>query len=146
MFCYINKFKYVSNKTKGENSMKKVNQRLKRLTETDFCKADAAEKYRNELIQLANQTTDVKTTKKKSKFFKALSDEKRLRIVKLLRVKEMCVCELMICLDMTQPNLSHHIQILENVGIVNRTKKGKWVYCSLADTKLVDKMSELNLL
>jgi DNA-binding transcriptional ArsR family regulator len=146
MFCYINKFKYVSNKTKGENPMKKVNQRLKRLTETDFCKADAAEKYRNELIQLANETTDVKTTKKKSKFFKALSDEKRLRIVKLLRVKEMCVCELMICLDMTQPNLSHHIQILENVGIVNRTKKGKWVYCSLADTKLVDKMSELNLL
>jgi DNA-binding transcriptional ArsR family regulator len=146
MFCYINKFKCVSNKTKGENPMKKVNQRLKRLTETDFCKADAAEKYRNELIQLANETTDVKTTKKKSKFFKALSDEKRLRIVKLLRVKEMCVCELMICLDMTQPNLSHHIQILENVGIVNRTKKGKWVYCSLADTKLVDKMSELNLL
>ena len=146
MFCYINKFKYVSNKTKGENPMKKVNQRLKRLTETDFCKADAAEKYRNQLIQLANQTTDAKTTKKKSKFFKALSDEKRLRIVKLLRVKEMCVCELMICLDMTQPNLSHHIQILENVGIVNRTKKGKWVYCSLADTKLVDKMSELNLL
>ena len=146
MFCYINKFKYVSNKTKGENPMKKVNQRLKRLIETDFCKADAAEKYRNELIQLANETTDVKTTKKKSKFFKALSDEKRLRIVKLLRVKEMCVCELMICLDMTQPNLSHHIQILENVGIVNRTKKGKWVYCSLADTKLVDKMSELNLL
>jgi DNA-binding transcriptional ArsR family regulator len=146
MFCYINKFKYVSNKTKGENPMKKVNQRLKRLTETDFCKADAAEKYRNELIQLANETTDVKTTKEKSKFFKALSDEKRLRIVKLLRVKEMCVCELMICLDMTQPNLSHHIQILENVGIVNRTKKGKWVYCSLADTKLVDKMSELNLL
>jgi DNA-binding transcriptional ArsR family regulator len=126
--------------------MKKVNQRLKRLTETDFCKTDAAEKYRNELIQLANETTDVKTTKKKSKFFKALSDEKRLRIVKLLRVKEMCVCELMICLDMTQPNLSHHIQILENVGIVNRTKKGKWVYCSLADIKLVDEMSELNLL
>jgi DNA-binding transcriptional ArsR family regulator len=133
-------------KNKGENPMKKVNQRLKRLTETDFCKTDAAEKYRNELIQLANETTDVKTTKKKSKFFKALSDEKRLRIVKLLRVKEMCICELMICLDMTQPNLSHHIQILENVGIVNRTKKGKWVYCSLADTKLVDKMSELNLL
>jgi len=126
--------------------MKKVNQRLKRLTETNFCKADAAEKYRNELIQLGNKTAEAKTTKKKSKFFKALSDEKRLRIVKLLRVKEMCVCELMICLDMTQPNLSHHIQILENVGIINRTKKGKWVYCSLSDTKLVDKMSELNLL
>ena len=126
--------------------MKKVNQRLKRLTETDFCKADSAEKYRKELTQLANEAADAKTAKKNSKFFKALSDEKRLRIVKLLRVKEMCVCELMICLDMTQPNLSHHIQILENVGIINRTKKGKWIYGSLADKKLVDKMTELNLL
>ncbi|MGD2066652.1 MAG: metalloregulator ArsR/SmtB family transcription factor [Candidatus Bathyarchaeota archaeon] len=126
--------------------MKKVNQRLKRLTETEFCEANAAEKYRKELTQLANKAADAKTAKKNSKFFKALSDEKRLRIVKLLRVKEMCICELMICLDMTQPNLSHHIQILENVGIVNRTKKGKWVYCSLADKKLVDEMIELNLL
>ncbi|MGD9131704.1 MAG: metalloregulator ArsR/SmtB family transcription factor [Candidatus Bathyarchaeota archaeon] len=126
--------------------MKKVNQRLKRLIETDFCEADAAEKYRNELIQLADEAADAKTAKKNSKFFKALSDEKRLRIVKLLRVKEMCICELMICLDMTQPNLSHHIQILENCGIVNRTKKGKWVYCSIADKELVDKMIELNLL
>jgi DNA-binding transcriptional ArsR family regulator len=126
--------------------MKKVNQRLKRLTETDFCKADAVEKYRNELTQLTDDVADAETAKKNSRFFKALSDEKRLRIVKLLRVKEMCVCELMVCLDMTQPNLSHHIQILENVGIVNRTKKGKWVYCSLADTKLVDNLIKLDLL
>ena len=129
----------------GENIMKNVDQRLKRLTETDFCQADINE-YRDELIQLADDVADIQTAKKQRKFFKALSDEKRLRIVKLLRVKEMCICELMICLDMTQPNLSHHIQILENCGIVNRTKKGKWVYCSLADRKLVDNMIKLNLL
>jgi len=126
--------------------MKKVNQRLKRLTETDFCEADVVDKYRGELIQLADEVADIETAKKQRKFFKALSDEKRLRIVKLLRVKEMCICELMICLDMTQPNLSHHIQILENCGIVKRTKKGKWVYCSLADRKLVEDMIELNLM
>ena len=126
--------------------MKKVNQRLKRLTETDFCEAEVVEKYRNELIQLANEAADAETAKKKSRFFKALSDEKRLRIVKLLMVKEMCVCELMICLDMTQPNLSHHIQILENVDIVKRTKKGKWVYCSLANKKQVENLIKLNLL
>jgi DNA-binding transcriptional ArsR family regulator len=127
-------------------TMKNIDKRLKRLTETDFCEADAVEKYRSELIQLADDVADAETAKKQRKFFKALSDEKRLRIVKLLRVKEMCICELMICLNMTQPNLSHHIQILENCGIVNRTKKGKWVYCSLADRKLVDNMIELNLL
>jgi DNA-binding transcriptional ArsR family regulator len=127
-------------------TMKNIDKRLKRLTETDFCEADAVEKYRSELIQLADDVADAETAKKQRKFFKALSDEKRLRIVKLLRVKEMCICELMICLNMTQPNLSHHIQILENCGIVNRTKKGKWVYCSLAGRKLVDNLIELNLL
>ncbi len=126
--------------------MKPVDQRLKRLTETDLCQAEVVDEYRKELLQLANDVADVETAKKNSRFFKALSDEKRLRIVKLLMVKEMCICELMVCLDMTQPNLSHHIQILENVGIVNRTKKGKWVYCSLADKKLVDNLIKLNLL
>ena len=126
--------------------MKNVNQRLKRLTETDLCQAEVADEYRKELLQLADDAADAETAKKNSKFFKALSNEKRLRITKLLMVKEMCICELMICLDMTQPNLSHHIQILENAGIVNRTKKGKWVYCSLADRKLVEKMIELHLM
>ena len=126
--------------------MKNVNQRLKRLTETDLCKAEVAEEYRKELLQLAEDAAEAETAKKKSRFFKALSDEKRLRIVKLLMVKEMCICELMICLDMTQPNISHHIQILENVGIIKRTKKGKWVYCSLANKKQVEKLIKLNLL
>ena len=126
--------------------MKNVNQRLKRLTETDLCHAEVAEEYRKELLQLADDAADAETAKKKSRFFKALSDEKRLRIVKLLMIREMCVCERMICLDMTQPNLSHHIQILENVGIVNRTKKGKWVYCSLANKKQAENLIKLNLI
>jgi ArsR family transcriptional regulator len=111
-----------------------------------MCQAEVAEEYRKELLQLADEVADAKTAKKNSKIFKALSDQKRVRIVKLLTVKEMCICELMICLDMTQPNLSHHIQLLENVGIVKRTKKGKWVYCSLANRKLVERMIEMKLL
>lgn len=110
-------------------------ERLKRLTETDFCQADSAE-YRNELLQLAEDVANAKTAKKKSKFFKALASETRIRIVQLLAVKDMCVCELMIAFDLTQPNLSHHIQILENADILSRTKKGKWVYCSLANKKV----------
>jgi DNA-binding transcriptional ArsR family regulator len=126
--------------------MKNVKQRLKRLTETKMCQAEVAEEYRKELLQLADTVADAQTAKKNSKFFKALSDEKRLRIVELLRIREMCVCELMVCLDMTQPNLSHHIQILENVGIINRTKKGKWVYCSIANERQIENMAKLNLL
>jgi ArsR family transcriptional regulator len=52
----------------------------------------------------------------------------------------------MIALDMTQPNLSHHLRILENEGIISRAKKGKWVYCSLANREIVEDMIKLNLL
>ena len=127
--------------------MKKIDQRLKRLTETDLCQAEVAEEYRKQLIQLAEEVADPKKAKKNSKFFKALADEKRIKILKLLTAKEeMCICELMICLDMTQPNLSHHIQILENVGLIKRTKKGKWVYCSIANERQVENLTKLNLL
>ena len=113
--------------------MEDLKERLKRLTETEFCQAEVPEEYCKELLELTENVADTKTAKKQSKFFKALADEKRIRIIKLLMNKEMCICELMVCLDMTQPNLSHHIQLLENEGIVKRKKKGKWAYCSIAD-------------
>jgi len=126
--------------------MERVNQRLQRLIESDICQAENAEEYRKELIQLTREVANVETVKKQSRFFKALSDQKRLQIVKLLRVKEMCVCELMIALNMTQPNLSHHLRILESEGIINRTKKGKWVYCSLANREIIENMRRINIL
>ena len=126
--------------------MKKTDQRLKNLIKTNICQAENVDKYREELILLAQEIADVKKAKIQSKFFKALSDEKRIRILKLLTVREMWGCELMIALDVTQPNLSHYLRILENQKIVSRRKKGKWVYCSLADKKLVDNLAKLNLL
>jgi ArsR family transcriptional regulator len=128
--------------------MKKVDKRLKNLIESDVCQAGNVEKYRKELLELAQKLADVETAKKQSRFFKALSDEKRIRILKLLRVKEMCVCELMIALQLTQPNLSHHLRILENMGIVSSRKEGKWVYYFLtnANAKIVDSLVRTDLL
>jgi len=71
--------------------MREVEQRLKNLIDSEVCLAENLEKYRKELIRLAEQTADVKQSRKQSKFFKALSDEKRIRILKLLAVREMCV-------------------------------------------------------
>ena len=126
--------------------MENVKERLKRLTETEFCEARVPEEYCKELLDLSETVADTQTAKKQSKFFKALADEKRVKIVKLLMNKEMCICELMICLDMTQPNLSHHIQLLENQGIVKRKKKGKWAYCSIADQETIEQLTDLELL
>ncbi len=126
--------------------MKKINQRLQRLVNSDICQAENVEEYKEELIQLSREIENNEVTKKQSKFFKALSDKNRLKILKLLRVREMCICELMIALDMSQPNLSHHISILENEGIVNRIKKGKWVFCSLSNKEIVENMIKINIL
>ena len=117
--------------------MKKVNQRLKRLISSDICKADNAEVYREELVNLANDVGNLKDLKKQSKLFKALSDMNRLKILKLLKLRDMCICELMIALQMSQPNLSHHVGILENNDLINRIKRGKWVYCSLVDNEVI---------
>ncbi len=117
-----------------------ADQRLKNLIDSEVCLAGNLEKYRKDLINLAEEIADPKKSRKQSKYFKALSDEKRIRILKLLIVREMCVCELMIALDTTQPNLSHHLKILENQGFVNRRKEGKWAYYSLTKSKEIEQL------
>jgi len=120
--------------------------RLARLIESGRCPATEAPKYTNELKRLAEEVADAQLADKQSKFFKALADETRLRILKLLEVKEMCVCEVMVALDLTQPTASHHLGLLENVGFVKGRKEGKWVFYKVANPDLLKKMHQLNLL
>jgi len=63
--------------------------------------------------------------------FKALSDETRLRILKLLQYREICVCELMQVFGMPQSTLSRHMNILRRAGLVKGRRRGKWVYWRL---------------
>lgn len=70
--------------------------------------------------------------KKMATMFKALCDENRIRILKLLRGGEMCACKLLEELNVTQPTLSHHMKILCDSGIVVGRKEGKWMYYSIS--------------
>ena len=125
--------------------MNELEQRLQNLIETDAYSGENLKKYKKELIQLSEETADPTKSRKQSKFYKALADEKRIRILKLLTIREMCVCELMIALDTTQPNLSHHLKILENQNLVNRRKEGKWAYYSLTNLKTIEKLVNTDL-
>ena len=69
--------------------------------------------------------------KKIVNIFKALSDDTRLRVIKLLEDRELCVCELMQVLDMSQPRISRHLSVLKNAGLVNDRREGKWIHYSL---------------
>jgi ArsR family transcriptional regulator len=67
------------------------------------------------------------------KVMKALSDPNRVRLVKLLQQKTMCVCEMRAALGISQPTVSKHLKILEWAGLVQRKKEGLWVNYSLTD-------------
>ena len=67
------------------------------------------------------------------KVMKALSDPNRVKIIKLLGQKEMCVCELQGALGTAQSTVSKHLKILEEAGFVNYRKDGLWVNYSLTD-------------
>jgi len=69
------------------------------------------------------------------KVMKALSDPNRVKIIKLLQLKMMCVCELRGALKIAQPTVSKHLKILEEAGLVDYAKDGLWVNYFLADGK-----------
>lgn len=67
-----------------------------------------------------------------AKFFKALGDENRLRVLELLMSGEKCACNLLEEMKISQPTLSHHMRLLCDAGIVQSRKDGKWVHYSIA--------------
>ena len=67
------------------------------------------------------------------KVMKALSDPNRVKIVKLLQKRTLCVCELTEALQLAQPTVSKHLRVLEDAGLVQSLKSEKWVDYSIAD-------------
>ena len=69
-----------------------------------------------------------------AEIFKALGDETRLRIACLLAHADrpLCLCELVDSLEVTQYNISRHLKVLEQAGLVERLKEGRWAYFSLS--------------
>lgn len=114
--------------------------RLDRLAKSGVYFCEDAPKHAKDLKELADKVAKPGTLEKQSRIFKALSDETRLRILSLLRVREMCVCEIMIALELTQPTASHHLRILESVGLVEDLRKGKWVFYRTANPTFIEKI------
>lgn len=63
--------------------------------------------------------------------FKSLSDETRLRIINLLYEQELCVCDIMETLKITQAKASRHLIYLKNAGLAKDRKHAQWVYYSI---------------
>lgn len=78
--------------------------------------------------------------------FKALSDETRLRILYLLKPGEICVCDLVSALEMSQPKISFHLNALKTAGLIKDKKEGKWVHYSINDSDIFRRFLILSIL
>lgn len=77
--------------------------------------------------------------------FRALSDETRLRVVKLLEHGELCVCHLVAALAMSQPKVSFHLKALKEAGLVKDRREGKWMHYRLDESDLFRRLLFLSV-
>ena len=68
-----------------------------------------------------------------AELFKALDDPTRLKIINALILAEMCVGDIAVLMNMTQPAVSHHLKVLHQTHLVKKRRVGKVVYYSLDD-------------
>lgn len=69
-------------------------------------------------------------------FFRAVADETRWRIVRLVMDRALCVCELADILGMPQSSVSSHVQIIRKAGLLESETCGKWTYFRIARDQL----------
>ncbi|HMK55027.1 MAG TPA: metalloregulator ArsR/SmtB family transcription factor [Dissulfurispiraceae bacterium] len=78
--------------------------------------------------------------------FKSLTDETRLRILKLLETGELCVCEIVAAVNIVQPKISFHLRTLKRAGLVKDTKHGKWTHYRLDDSDIFKRFLLISVL
>lgn len=74
--------------------------------------------------------------------FKALGEPTRLKIIKLLAARDLCVCDLEEVMQISQPRISQHLKVLKHAGLVNERKEGQRNICSLNTSLLSNTMDE----
>ncbi|MBU1094633.1 MAG: metalloregulator ArsR/SmtB family transcription factor [Firmicutes bacterium] len=70
--------------------------------------------------------------------FKALGDETRVNVIKILSKENQCACQLLEAFQISQSTLSHHMKLLTDSGLVLARKEGKWVYYRINEEMFTD--------
>ncbi len=80
---------------------------------------------------LTSQPLSIEQARQVAPLLKALADPVRLRLMSLVASHEggeACICDLNAAFDLSQPTISHHMKVLHEAGLVDRDKRGVWVY------------------
>jgi len=94
------------------------------------------ETYFRKLREIGDKLNKDKNVLELTQFFNVLGNDTRFKIVKLLNVKDYCVCELEAILDKAQSSISHHLKILENLKLIRGIKKGYFTHYELIKVEL----------
>ncbi len=81
------------------------------------------------------------------KILGALSDPVRLKILTLIAGasdQELCVCDLVVPTDKSQPTISHHLKVLSEVGLVSARRQGRWMFYSLSSDVLAKVLTKFD--
>jgi len=82
--------------------------------------------------------------KKIVKILKAIADKNRLQMINLLSYKSLCSCHFVNILEISQPNVSHHLKILKEADLVKTSKRGRWIDYSLNKKNIALLKSEMD--
>lgn len=77
-------------------------------------------------------------------FLKIISDETRLKILLMVLKREMCVCEIIDELGLSQSLISHHLRLLRKNDLVRDERDGKWVFYSANEARLGEMLQQTN--
>jgi len=115
--------------------------RLRRLVDSGLRGSCRPGERVSQLRKRAKQVDDLTLRRLEAAFF-GLADNTRLKILNLLAKEELCACEVMAALNLTQPTASHHLGILERSRLVASRREGKWVFYRLSNPRVAELLTK----
>lgn len=89
-----------------------------------------------EIENIIRSTPSVHKLNKLAEFFKAFSDPTRLKIIRALSQRELCVCQIAEITNMSQSAVSHQLKYLKSIDVVSNRRDGKSIIYSISDTHI----------
>lgn len=115
---------------------------VQRLIQLGICQPSDITQAKVEAEKLASPEYAMKI-RRAEKLVGAIGDSNRIKILLLLSKREMCVCELEAALGLPQPTVSHHLGLLEQAGLLQRSKRERWVFYKVCDSPALDLLKRL---
>ena len=113
-----------------------------RLIELGMCQASDIQKAKDDARRFSSPEYSAKI-RNAERLLGAAGDSTRIKMLLLLASREMCVCELESSLGLAQPTASHHLSILEQAGLVERSKKERWAFYRARDSPALSLLMEV---